>query len=492
MLLIFPAERRINWSKPPLATLGLILVNVLVFFIFQANENEDYQKAIDYYLESPLVELEYKKYYRFKNPQAPDYDVEKITINELELQQLITDDAWNARIKKGIYEKSSIEYANWKNHRVQFEQLLSQVAFYGHGLRPANYSFWNNFSYMFLHADVSHLMGNMLFLLIFGFSLEIILGVGKYLGLYVLTGLVSGGFFTLINLSSTMPLIGASGAVSGLMGCYAVIYGFKKIQFFYWFISYFNYIKLPALVVLPVWILKEVWEFASNPGSSVAYMAHVGGLLSGALLAFVVKQQYTVNKNYLEGSDEEDERDPVAENLEHALDSMRRLRFPKAQQILQRVLKLQPANIRALELSYHIQKLKPKRSSFKAVIEQIFTVTRNEQDLDHWVHQIYTEFRTLNPQGGLSLHRLTELCGRFTRSGHTSDSEAIIDLIESARPDTQEIPDLILNLSNYYLKNNQRNKARDWLVKLEKQYQHSQLAKHATVMLNKIEYNRDV
>ena len=492
MLLIFPAERRINWSEPPLATLGLILVNVLVFFIFQANEDEDYQKAIDYYLESPLVELEYKKYYRFKNPSVPEYDLQKLSANDSDVQALIFDDEWNTRVDKGLYEKSSIEYANWKNHRNKFEDLLSQAAFYGNGLRPGDYSFWNNISYMFLHADTSHLLGNMVFLLIFGFSLEIILGVSKYLGVYLLSGLASGAFFTVLNTSSYMPLIGASGAVSGLMGSFAVIYGFKRIQFFYWFISYFNYIKLPALVVLPVWILKEILEYASNPDSSVAYMAHVGGLLAGALIAFIVKQQYTVNKDYLEGSDEEDERDPIAEKLEAALESMRRLRFPKAQQILQAVLKIQPANIRALELSYHIQKLKPEQSAFKAVIEQIFTVTRNEFDLDDWIHEIYTEFRKLNPQGGLSLNRLIELCGRFTRSGYTRDAEAIIDLLEGARPDTPEIPEMILNLSNYFLKNNQRNKARDWLVKLEKQYKHNNLSKHATVMLNKIEYNRDV
>ncbi len=492
MLLIFPAERRINWSRPPLATLGLILINVLVFFFFQADENEDYNKALDYYLNSPLVSLEYKKYYRFKNPQVPEYEVQKIIPDKKDIQALIIDDDWNAKVAQGLFERDSIEYANWRNYRNKFNSLMLDVAFYGQGLRPAEYSFWNNISYMFLHGDSSHLLGNMVFLLIFGFSLEIILGVTKYLGMYLLTGLASGAFFTLLNAHSYMPLIGASGAVSGLMGCYAVVYGFRKIQFFYWVVSYFNYIKLPALVVLPVWVLKEVWEYASNPGSSVAYMAHVGGLLSGALLTFLIQQQYQVNKKYLEGSDEEDERDPIAEDLESALNAMRNLRFNKAQAILHRVLKVQPANIRALELIYHVQKLKPKQSSFKALIEQIFNITRNERDLDEWVHGIYTEYRKLNPQGGLSLSRLIELCNRFSRSGFTADAEAIIDLIEGARPNTPEIPEMILNLSNYYVKNNQRNKARDWLIKLEKQYKHDNLSQHATIMLNKIEYNRDI
>jgi membrane associated rhomboid family serine protease len=492
MLLIFPAERRINWSNPPLATLGLILINLLVFVIFQSNENDDFQKSIDYYLSSPLVELEYKKYYQFKNPQIPKNKIGNLNVSRTDIQQLMFDDEWNARVDLGIYEKSTTEYANWKIHRQRFEKLLSKVTFYGQGLRPANYSLWNNFSYMFLHADISHLLGNMVFLLIFGFSLEIILGVGKYLGVYLLTGLASGAFYTALNLNSYMPLIGASGAVSGLMGSYAVIYGFKRIQFFYWFLSFFNYIKLPALIVLPVWILKEIWEYTSDAGSSVAYMAHVGGLVSGALLAFVFKHQTRMNQDYLTGSDEDDDRDPVSEELENALELMRRLRFDKAQQTLQGVLKLQPANIRALELSYHIQKLKPLQSPFKAIVEQIFSVTRNEHDLDQWAHQLYTEFRTLNPQGVFSLPRLIELCGRFTRSGFSADAEAIIELLEGARPDTQEIPEMILNLSNFYLKNNQRNKAKEWLIKLEKQYKHNNLSKHATVMLNKIEYNRDV
>ncbi len=492
MLLIFPAERKINWSKPPLATLGLIVINVLVFFIFQADEDDNYNNAIDYYLNSPLVSLEYSKYYQFRNPQASTKAIQNLTISGDDISQLIMDDDWSALIEKGLYPTSSVEHSNWLEYRQQFESLLSNVTSYGKGLRPAKPSLLTNFTHMFLHGDGFHLLGNMVFLLIFGFSLEIIFGVFKYLGLYLLSGIGAGIFYTLINSQSYIPLIGASGAISGLMGCYAVVYGFRRIQFFFWFVSYFNYIKLPALIVLPVWLMKEVWEYLNNPGSNVAYMAHVGGLMAGALVGFIIKHQTTIDKEYIEGSDEEDSRDPIAEDLEAALEAMRRLNFSKAQTLLHKIIRLQPANIRALELLYYVEKIKPKQSSFKRVVEQIFEVTRNERDLDDWVHQIYDEFRRLNPQGGLSVKRLVELCRRFSRSGHTADAEAIIELLEGARPDTPELPEIIFNLGNYYLRKNQRIKARDWLLKLENQYQHHSVSAHATVMLNKIDKNRDI
>ncbi len=468
------------------------MINVLVFFVFQSDENEDYNKAIDYYLNSPLVTLEYSKYYQFKHPKASEEKLQNLQVDGLDVQELIMDDLWSAKIETALYPESSIEYANWQQHRQQFEHLLMQVTYYGKGLRPAKFSLLTDFTHMFLHGDAWHLFGNMVFLLIFGFSLEIIFGAFKYLGLYLLSGLGAGLFFTLLNSTSYMPLVGASGAISGLMGCYAMVYGLRKIQFFYWFLVRFDYIKLPALVVLPVWLLKEIWEYSNNPESNVAYMAHVGGLLTGALLAFILKYQTTVNKEYLEGSDEEDERDPISENLESALDAMRRLNFPKAKTFLVKVVNAQPANIRALELLYQIEKLKPLQSSFKALLERIFEVTRNERELDDWVHELYDEFRQLNPQSGLSVKRLVELCGRFSRSGYTKDAEAIINLLEGARPDAPQIPEMILNLSNYYLRNNQRVKARDWLLKLEKQYQHDVLAGHASAMLDKIDRNRDI
>ncbi len=498
MLLIIPAERKINWSSPPIITLALILINILVFVLFQQDDEKKLNDALSFYVSSPLAKLEIPLY----ENMSPATDKE--TINFRNKNQLINiavnmifDEKWNKKLAQGLFKKNSPDYEIWQENRQLFEERLSRVNFIRYGLTPANFSLLTAITYQFLHGDFWHLFGNMIFLLIFGFSLEKIFGALKYIVIYLLSGLGAASFFTLVNPQSYIPLIGASGAIAGLMGSYATIYGLKKIQFFIWFFAYFKYIKLPALVVLPVWIIKEVWENASAENTGIAYMAHVGGLITGALLTFILSHQFfskaiSIDTDYLEGSDEEDDRDPVTEKLEKSLQLIKNLNFKKARLELLNILKIQPGNIRALELLFNIDKLNPETKTFKKLVDHIFQVTKSERDLDEWVYQLYIKFRQLNPSGGLSLTRLIDLCQRFIRSGHTAEAVKIINLIEGARPETAQLPELILSIASAYLKSGQKYKARDWLIKIETEYKHTDQFKHASHLLDRIDNNQDI
>lgn len=141
---------------------------------------------------------------------------------------------------------------------------------------------------MFLHAGWLHIIGNMWFLWLFGPNVEDRLGHFTYLGFYLLCGLGAGTAQTLFSLGSTIPSLGASGAIAGVLGAYIVFYPSSKIftlvtLFFWWFFA-----RLPAALFIGLWFLVQflsgVSSLGSSPGGGVAWWAHVGGFLLGMLL----------------------------------------------------------------------------------------------------------------------------------------------------------------------------------------------------------------
>jgi len=141
---------------------------------------------------------------------------------------------------------------------------------------------------MFMHADWWHLLGNMLFLFIFGDNVEDIFGHGGYLVFYVVCG-VSAAFAHIASLSlgltypadPTIGVVGASGAISGVLGAYLVL--FPKAKILTW-VAYFI-LPIPAILFLGFWFLLQ-WLYGSfEVGSPVAYWAHIGGFITGMILA---------------------------------------------------------------------------------------------------------------------------------------------------------------------------------------------------------------
>ena len=170
------------------------------------------------------------------------------------------------------------------------------------GLVPADARWLTYLTSMFLHGGIDHLLGNMAFLFVFGFALERAIGLLNYSALYFLGGLVGGILHVLVHADSFVPTIGASGAVSALMGGYLAVYQLRKIRFFYSVLVYFGEFRAPALVILPAWILKEVYGYVYGD-QGIAYWDHIGGLVGGAVLGHLATRlSKQVDTNYLESS----------------------------------------------------------------------------------------------------------------------------------------------------------------------------------------------
>jgi membrane associated rhomboid family serine protease len=155
-----------------------------------------------------------------------------------------------------------------------------------YGLTPAHPAAVSMVTSMFLHAGWLHLIGNMWYLWIFGRGVEDRFGHLRFFLFYFCCGIAAGVTQMLMNLSSTAPMIGASGAIAGVLGAYLVSYPFSRIQTF----VFIQVIELPAVLVLGTWFLFEFATGAaalnagpSTAGGGIARWAHVGGFLIGML-----------------------------------------------------------------------------------------------------------------------------------------------------------------------------------------------------------------
>ncbi len=144
---------------------------------------------------------------------------------------------------------------------------------------------------MFLHGSWSHILGNCLFFWVFGNNVEDSMGRLRFLVFYVVCGLAAAAAQVLVDPSSPVPMVGASGAISGVMGAYLILYPRVRVNMLFIFIIFFRIIPLPAWLVLLYWFLLQVItglpelnQIDASGGSGVAVWAHVGGFVAGLVL----------------------------------------------------------------------------------------------------------------------------------------------------------------------------------------------------------------
>jgi membrane associated rhomboid family serine protease len=177
---------------------------------------------------------------------------------------------------------------------------------FSYGLVPERFHVASVFTSMFMHGGWMHLAGNMLFLWVYGDNVEDILGHGKYLLFYLLCGIAAAAGQYFIAPDSRVPMVGASGAIAGVMGAYMLKFPHARIVLAGWFIILFT-IELPAYVVLLYWIgiqflsgFGSIADIASQRGG-VAFFAHIGGFLAGMAIIhlFKTRDRYRLRRDLL-------------------------------------------------------------------------------------------------------------------------------------------------------------------------------------------------
>ncbi len=146
--------------------------------------------------------------------------------------------------------------------------------------------FYTVFTAMFMHASWLHILGNMLFLWIFGDNVEDAFGHFRYLLFYLLCGIIATFAQVFAGPTSTVPNLGASGAIAGVMAAYLVLFPGQRVRV----LLIFFVVNLRAWLVIGLWIAIQVFsELVAGPSGGVAYMAHIGGFSTGLLITFLVR-----------------------------------------------------------------------------------------------------------------------------------------------------------------------------------------------------------
>jgi len=135
---------------------------------------------------------------------------------------------------------------------------------------------------MFLHGSLFHLLGNMLFLWIFGNNVEDFLGPFRFVPFYLLSGLGASFFQVLFSPNSRVPMIGASGAIAGVLGAYLLLYPAARVRTLVFLFFFIRVIAIPAAYVLGLWFVLQILNVGM--GGGVAWFAHIGGFLFGLAL----------------------------------------------------------------------------------------------------------------------------------------------------------------------------------------------------------------
>jgi len=376
-MIIIPTEKRFDWKHAPVVLFILVILNTLIYFVYQFGDSEKVYKAVISYNQKGYFDKEwpiYQEYlksskeiirleqnnYLFENIKNPQTNFRLIynIVRDLEFYQYLEANSFD------LFELDYIE--TWALPRQIINEQLQSVSTISYGLTPSKINLVNLFSHQFMHGSVMHLLGNMFFLIICGFAVEAAIGHMKFLLFYLLSGLSGGLLFSFMDLTSTTPLVGASGAISGVMAMYLGVFRFKKIEFFYWFFVFVGYFRAPALLILPFYIGKELYDFFNDGGSNVAFMAHAGGFVVGSILMMVA---YLINPKMMNDEYIEEDQDipKLQVELSKVYDYISRFRFESALMSLETIIKNHGINFDWAVLKYNLFKIQQNKNSIKAM-----------------------------------------------------------------------------------------------------------------------------
>jgi rhomboid family protein len=270
---VLPLKDNIPTARFPVITVVIIAINV-AFFIWQWTYPTTPElsrlgvKSID------QSSLEYgAQPYRITHPgESGDCAIGLVRVQ-------------GDQVEQGVVCPGTPEY----EEAPRLGQQAEQQGLSGGGVVPLDQAPWyvTLFTSMFMHGGILHIAGNMLFLWVFGNNIEDSMGRAKFVGFYLLAGLIAVYSQAALDPSSTAPTIGASGAVAGVLGGYALLFPAARVITLIFIVFFVTLVEIPALILLSIWFvlqfLPALGEVAVDVGGSggVAYFAHVGGFLFG-------------------------------------------------------------------------------------------------------------------------------------------------------------------------------------------------------------------
>lgn len=471
--MFIPIEKKPQWQNPPILSIILILIAIGAYFTWQNNDNESEALAFQYYIQSGLASIEVPAYIEYlddQNLDARNLKTQSLKVrNAATLKTLLTQkpqQAYRFALKKimidglfltqldthKIINPGHPQFKMWLQKHKEFKHLLNRIVKYKYGLKPYQYNLESLVIHNFLHQDISHLIINMIFLFMFGFVIELAIGRSAYLFVFLVSGIASGATLILLDPDAAYWVVGASGAIAGLVGFYTLLYGRRKIRFFYTVIVYFGYIKAPALVLLPVWLVYELFNqylFLDQ----VSNLSHIGGLLTGALLGLIYKRYpQLIHQDSIQDNSQQLN---FKKKFQEAIELIAQLDFNKAHKILNELLINQPNNLDVVKQLYHLEKIHPDTDQYHVFAHQLIKLAGEKSGYEELIHRVYSEYsETAKPSAKFTPDLLYYLAIMFSTNNYLDDAEKICHYLLKHDGNTDKQPELLLSLINGLKKSN--------------------------------------
>lgn len=293
----------LSFRKAPVTWL-LAIINVVVF-VWSLNSIQERERVLeDLYSDRAFVEGQGTMFARFISDHPDEYSR---FLNTLATQVLdgakqqvdllarlaIRDLLFMQQPQDARYEGDQVQVDYWRQKFNLYRYETARDAYDRFGLSIADISPYRWITYQFVHGSATHLLSNMWFLLIFGSAVELELGSIVFLFFYLFAGILAAAGFIVVSGMIATPLVGASGAVSGLMGLFVLLNWYRPTRFLYWLLpikGYFGFVYFPTWTALALWSLTDFIGYFGNLSEmgGVAHAAHLSGLVVGLLCGLII------------------------------------------------------------------------------------------------------------------------------------------------------------------------------------------------------------
>lgn len=297
----FPFLRGVMSPKAAPMTWLLIVANILIFFAFYPEQRRTQKAVEDYIDKDSFIMTQGLMFAQFIIEESAVYSdmMKKVSRSAIDsgdekkvrfLGQLALRDVNFMRNGLNhVYKGDDVLIDRWKHDFRNYAAAQEENFNYQWGLTHANASLLNWFSYQFVHGDIFHVLNNMVFLLIFGGAIEVSIGPAVLLLVYLGSGMLAAIAFLMMSGLSAVPLVGASGSISGLIGIFAAMNWRKPVAFFYCLLPsprYVGFVFLPAWVAVANWLILDFAGYFSKLSEmgGTAHAAHLGGAWVGMLM----------------------------------------------------------------------------------------------------------------------------------------------------------------------------------------------------------------
>ncbi len=287
MLVFVPIGHEVSLRRVPKATFGLVILMTVIFiptYLTMHREEKQLKELTERLLSLGALHSSIA--------DTTEGEPTGTIFTMVELHDKSTEQAIDYFHRRAT--KNPDQFEGWLELYSEYEYLKDHTFVAKWGFVPADFPSFGFVTSIFLHGGIFHLLFNMWFLYLTGTALEDAWGRFKYLGFFLLGGMLANYVHLMVYPQSTEPCIGASGAIAGLMGAFAVCYAREKVNMFYAVIlilrPYVGTFRAPAWVMVTLWFVVQLfWALVThdlNINLGVAYWVHVGGVVIGALFAF--------------------------------------------------------------------------------------------------------------------------------------------------------------------------------------------------------------